>query len=429
MMRVRRLAAGQPGLGVGGALTLLALLMLLGCGLAATGKFRGDAFVAGAVVLCAALLLLFVALPVAVALAGAFVDEAGRFSLAAVAERLGHERIWGLRCLAGGVRCGVAWNTLFLALLTAFGTTVLGTMLALVAERGARRLEDAGAPALGAADHHAAVRRRPRPDPAVRPRRHRQPAARVGVRRHADALVLRPAGPLAGAAVRVHADRLPDHARRRRGVAPSLEEAAQTLRADRWTTLRTVTLPLLKPGWPTPSWSASSRASPTSATRSSSAASTACSRPTCSSRSSARSSTRPRRLARARALGVRARRLPAAAEGGRPAGYTTVSGKGDAGVPMRLPAGLSRAMLAVVLPWLAFTDRRLPVRVRRRLRRDLGPRLHADAAPLRHRVRPAVGRRRRGRRPGLGRHRVELALHDAQARRARRAGLRACSAC
>ena len=61
------------------------------------------------------------------------------FSPAAVAERLGHERIWGLGCLAGGVRCGVAWNTLFLALLTAFGTTVLGTMLALVAERGSPR--------------------------------------------------------------------------------------------------------------------------------------------------------------------------------------------------------------------------------------------------------------------------------------------------
>ena len=41
------------------------------------------------------------------------------------------------RCLAGGVRCGVAWNTLFLALLTAAGTTVLGTLIALLAERGA----------------------------------------------------------------------------------------------------------------------------------------------------------------------------------------------------------------------------------------------------------------------------------------------------
>ena len=32
------------------------------------------------------------------------------------------------------------------------------------------------------------------------------------------------------------------------GIAPSLEEAAQTLRASRLATFRTVTLPLLKPG-------------------------------------------------------------------------------------------------------------------------------------------------------------------------------------
>ena len=34
-------------------------------------------------------------------------------------------------------RCGVAWNTLFLALLTATGTTIMGTMMALLAERSA----------------------------------------------------------------------------------------------------------------------------------------------------------------------------------------------------------------------------------------------------------------------------------------------------
>ena len=32
------------------------------------------------------------------------------------------------------------------------------------------------------------------------------------------------------------------------GISPSLEEAAQTLRAKRWTTFRTVSLPLMRPG-------------------------------------------------------------------------------------------------------------------------------------------------------------------------------------
>jgi iron(III) transport system permease protein len=113
------LASGQFGIGVGGALVLLALLMLLGAGIARLGYFRGDLFVAGAVVFCSALLLLFVALPVGKSLIGAFLDEAGSFSLPALAERLGQDRVWGLSCVVGGVRCGVAWNTLFLALLTA----------------------------------------------------------------------------------------------------------------------------------------------------------------------------------------------------------------------------------------------------------------------------------------------------------------------
>ena len=94
----------------------------------------------------AALLLLFVALPVAKALAGAFLDEDGqRLARRAGSSGSASERIWGLGCLAGGVRCGVAWNTLFLALLTAAGTTVLGTLIALMAERGSQRAGAAAA--------------------------------------------------------------------------------------------------------------------------------------------------------------------------------------------------------------------------------------------------------------------------------------------
>ncbi len=134
------LPAGQFGIGLGGASVLLALLMLLGAGVARLGYFRGDFFVAGAVVLCSALLLLFVALPVGKSLLGAFLDESGSFAAGALGERLMHERVWGLSCLVGGVRCGVAWNTLFLALLTAAGTTVMGTFIALMSERGGKRL-------------------------------------------------------------------------------------------------------------------------------------------------------------------------------------------------------------------------------------------------------------------------------------------------
>ena len=139
--RFGALPAGQFGLGLGGVLALASLLMLLGLGLARRGFFRGDLFVACAVLGCGALLLLFVALPVLRALSGALLDESGAVSLAALYERIGNERVWGFGCLAGGGgRCGVAWNTLYLALLTAAGTTVLGTLIALLAERGSKRL-------------------------------------------------------------------------------------------------------------------------------------------------------------------------------------------------------------------------------------------------------------------------------------------------
>jgi iron(III) transport system permease protein len=330
--------------------------MLLGCGLAGTGKFRGDAFVAGAVVLCAALLLLFVALPVAVALAGAFVDDAGRFSLAAVAERLGHERTWGLGCLAGGVRCGVAWNTLFLALLTAVGTTVLGTLLALVAERGAPRLKTPVHLLSVLPIITPAVRRRPRPDPAVRPRRHRQPGARVGLRRDADALVLRPAGPLAGAAVRVHADRLPDHARRRRRHQPLARGGGADAARRPLDDLSHGHLPLLTPGLANAFLvgfieSVADFGNPIVVGGQYSVFSTEVFFAIVGAQFD---QGRAASLALVLSVFALVAFLLQQKAVGR-VGYTTVSGKGDAGVPMRLPAGLSRGMLAIVLPWLAFT--------------------------------------------------------------------------
>jgi iron(III) transport system permease protein len=242
------LSSGQFGMGIGAAGVLLALLMLLGAGIARLGYFRGDIFVAGAVVLCSALLLLFVALPVGRSLIGAFVDEGGQFSLPALAERLAQDRVWGLSCVVGGVRCGVAWNTLFLALLTATGTTVMGTLIALLAERGQRRLA------------------RPLNILALLPII--TPPFVVGL---GLILLFGRAGlanqflewafgipptrwfyglfgvwlaqmfaftPIAFMIMRGVVQ----------GISPSMEEAAQTLRASRWQTFTTVTLPLMKPG-------------------------------------------------------------------------------------------------------------------------------------------------------------------------------------
>mgnify|MGYP006992420526 CR=1 FL=1 len=62
---------GQPGIGLGGALVLAALLVLLGMGLARLGSFHGDLFVGASVVACGALLALFIVLPVGKALVGA----------------------------------------------------------------------------------------------------------------------------------------------------------------------------------------------------------------------------------------------------------------------------------------------------------------------------------------------------------------------
>ena len=98
---------GDLGIGLG---SVLALLALLSCWGPRGSFFRGDMFVAGAVVFCSALLLLFVALPVGKSLIGAFLAEDGSFSLAALACARGSgPGLPGWRAAAG-----VAWNTLFL---------------------------------------------------------------------------------------------------------------------------------------------------------------------------------------------------------------------------------------------------------------------------------------------------------------------------
>ncbi|HSV45073.1 MAG TPA: ABC transporter permease subunit, partial [Ramlibacter sp.] len=242
------LGSNQFGIGWGGAVALAALVVQLAFGLARRGAFRGDLFVSAAVLCCATLMALFIAFPVLKALSSGLLDEQGRFALSVLWDRVAGERNFGLACLAGGVRCGVAWNTLFLGLLTASSTTLLGTLMALTAERGGTR--------------HARSLNALALLPIITP-----PFVvglglillfgRAGIVNQALEAVfgITPTRwfygwfgvwmaqtfaftPIAFMIMRGVV----------RAVAPSLEEAAQTLRADRQRTFMTVTLPLLKPG-------------------------------------------------------------------------------------------------------------------------------------------------------------------------------------
>ncbi|MEO5677516.1 MAG: iron ABC transporter permease, partial [Usitatibacter sp.] len=121
----------QPGMGIGAVVVTLALLFCLTTALAARGACRGDAFVAGALGLCVLAITLFTLWPLAAMLASAF-HEGG---VAGFAARITSTRLWGLGCLGGAGKCGVAWNTLALALATATGCTLLGLAFALAVTR------------------------------------------------------------------------------------------------------------------------------------------------------------------------------------------------------------------------------------------------------------------------------------------------------
>jgi iron(III) transport system permease protein len=102
------------------------ILMLLCQGLAGRGWCRGDAFIVGAIGVVVALTVVFILFPVAIILTSAFRDEEDTFALAQFADKFFDRSVWGLDCLSSTLRCGVAWNTLILAIAVGFGATALG---------------------------------------------------------------------------------------------------------------------------------------------------------------------------------------------------------------------------------------------------------------------------------------------------------------
>ena len=128
-----------PPFGVGAALVLGAFTLGLARGLSRLGLFSGNVTIATIVVTIAALLIVFIFYPVGRALVAAVLDGRGAFAPALAAERLLTADIWGLGCLGGGTRCGVAINSALLAAIVGVLSTMLGLVLALVVQRGGQR--------------------------------------------------------------------------------------------------------------------------------------------------------------------------------------------------------------------------------------------------------------------------------------------------
>jgi iron(III) transport system permease protein len=74
-------------------------------------------------------------------LAAAFRDSAGNLAPAKFFASFFDRSVWGLDCLTSTLNCGVAWNTLFLAVLVGVGSTAIGLAFALIAERTAFRFK------------------------------------------------------------------------------------------------------------------------------------------------------------------------------------------------------------------------------------------------------------------------------------------------
>lgn len=243
-----KLDGRQFGMGYGGLFLASSCLFLLTQGIAARGAINGDVFVVGAIGFVLAIVGAFVFFPIVNMLLSAFITEDGSYSFIVFASKFFDDRLWGLSCVVGTGRCGVAWNSLFLAVCVGFLTTVLGLIFALVVTRSGFR-------------YRRAVR-------ALTILPIITPPFVIGL-----ALILMFG--LSGSITQFFSDLFGLEPTRWlyglpglliaqvlaytpiaflvligvvEGVSPSMEEAAQTLRASRWQVFKTVSLPLMRPG-------------------------------------------------------------------------------------------------------------------------------------------------------------------------------------
>lgn len=242
------LADGQPSMGAGAVLMGAVFVLTLSFGLAERGFMKGDAFIVSCITSLIFLVGVFVFYPIGSMMVAALQDFDGSFNPDGFIKNMRDPGIWSLECVVGGARCGVAWRTLFLAIMTAAGSTLMGLAFALVATRtrfpfkkGLRLLTVLPiitppfviGLALTLLFGRAGVVTETLSDLfGIEPGRWLYGMTGIWI---AQVLSFTPISFLVLIGVV-------------EGVSPSMEEASQTLRADRWRTFWKVSLPLMKPG-------------------------------------------------------------------------------------------------------------------------------------------------------------------------------------
>jgi iron(III) transport system permease protein len=237
----------QSPLGWGALAYALASCAWLARGLAGAGFGRGQVFVTGSLLLIGGSILLFVFFPILSVLGSAVRDDGGAFAPVLFFTKMTDKAIWSLDCLGGG-SCGVAWHTVALAILVGGVTTLLGLAFALLAVRTAVPMKPLlrGLSLLpiitppfviglalillfgraGMVTNFLALH--------VGMARSRWIYGAWGIA-IAQMLAFTPIAFMILVGVL-------------QGVSPTLEEAARTLRAGAWRTFSTVTWPLIRPG-------------------------------------------------------------------------------------------------------------------------------------------------------------------------------------
>ncbi|QZQ52265.1 iron ABC transporter permease [Erwinia persicina] len=242
------LSDGQPAFGAGAILLLTTFLLLFSFALAERGVLRGDAFVVAAIVLLVALVTTFVLYPVLSMFVASVQDVDGSFKPDGMIASIQDPAIWSLGCLTGSGGCGTAWRTLWLALMTAGGSTLLGLAFALAATRTPLPFKKAlrmltvlpiitppfviGLALMLLFGRAGVVTELLATLFGIEPGRWLYGLTGIWI---AQVLSFTPIAFLVLIGVV-------------EGVSPSLEEASQTLRANRWRTFRYVSLPLMAPG-------------------------------------------------------------------------------------------------------------------------------------------------------------------------------------